>query len=801
MSQHSPITAPATATDRRAALVQKPAQAGAVDPTIRVRKRDGHLETVDPLQIVLKVARAAEGLPNIDPQLVAEKAIRGLYDGVCTTELDSLLISNAAMLIAEEPEYSKLAARLLDVYIAKEVYIVRGIESFYDSIMAGYRAGIISPSTYEFVCRHAHTLNTAIQRKNSNHFEYFGLRTVYDRYLLRDPLSRHVIETPQYFFMRVACGLSTNVDEAIGFYNLISSFEYMPSTPTLFNSGTAHQQMSSCYLLDSPADDLGSIYDKYRDVAMLSKFAGGIGLAYHRVRSRGSLIRGTNGKSNGIVPFLKTLDSSVAAVNQGGKRKGAACIYLETWHADIMDFLQLRNNTGDEAQRTHNLNLANWIPDLFMKRLKTDRVWSLFDPCDVPHLTDLYGHEFEAAYEAAEASGLAKKQVKTRELYALMMKTLAQTGNGWITFKDASNLKSNQTGVGENVIHLSNLCTEILEVTSAQETAVCNLGSLNLARYVNNGAVNFDKLAQNVQLAVRYLDRVVDINFYPIAQAEASNHRWRPVGLGVMGLQDVFFRLGLPFDAPEARAISAKIQEVIYFNALKTSCELAREQGAHSNFAETRAAKGDLQFDLWGVTPTLPEWDELKAQIREYGLRNSLLVAVAPTATIASIVGSYECIEPQISNQFKRETLSGEFLQINSYLVDDLRKLGLWNKSIRAKIKLNEGSIQNIEEIPDDIKQIYRTVWEVPMRSLIDMAAERGPYIDQSQSLNLFMENPTIGKLSSMYAYAWERGLKTTYYLRSRAATKIEKTTVSNYTETEAIACSLENPEACEACQ
>ncbi len=801
MSQQSPLTAPTTAADRRAALVQTPAQAGGVDPTIRVRKRDGHLETVDPLQIVLKVARAADGLPNIDPQLVAEKAIRGIYDGVCTTELDALLISNAAMLIAEEPEYSKLAARLLDVYIAKEVYIVRGIESFYDSIMAGFRAGIISSSTYEFVCKHAFALNSAIKRKSSNHFEYFGLRTVYDRYLLRDPESRHVIETPQYFFMRVACGLSTNVDEAIGFYNLISSFEYMPSTPTLFNSGTAHQQMSSCYLLDSPADDLGSIYDKYRDVAMLSKFAGGIGLAYHRVRSRGSLIRGTNGKSNGIVPFLKTLDSSVAAVNQGGKRKGAACIYLETWHADIMDFLQLRNNTGDEAQRTHNLNLANWIPDLFMKRLKTDEMWSLFDPCDVPHLPDLYGAEFETAYVAAEASGLAKKQVKTRELYALMMKTLAQTGNGWVTFKDASNLKSNQTGVGENVIHLSNLCTEILEVTSAQETAVCNLGSVNLARYVTDGRIDYDKLAQNVQLAVRYLDRVVDINFYPISQAATSNHRWRPVGLGVMGLQDVFFKLGLAFDGPEAREISSKIQEVIYFNALKTSCELAREQGPHSNFTETRAAKGDLQFDLWGVKPTLPEWDELKAQIREFGLRNSLLVAVAPTATIASIVGSYECIEPQISNQFKRETLSGEFLQINSYLVDDLRKLGLWNKSIRAKIKLNEGSIQKIEEIPDSIKQIYRTVWEIPMRSLIDMAAERGPYIDQSQSLNLFMESPTIGKLSSMYAYAWEKGLKTTYYLRSRSATKIEKTTVSNYTETEAVACSLENPEACEACQ
>jgi ribonucleoside-diphosphate reductase alpha chain len=436
-----------------------------IDPAIRVTKRDGRQEAVDPLQILLKVARAAEGLDYIDAQLVADKAIRGIYDGVSTAELDNLLIQNAALLIAEEPEYSKLAARLLDVYLAKEVYIVRGIESFYDSIVAGWQAGLIADATYDFVRANAYELNAAIRRRNSDAFEYFGLRTVYDRYLLRDPETRGVIETAQYFFMRVACGLATEAADAIELYNLISAFEYMPGTPTLFNSGTRHQQMSSCYLLDSPSDDLGSIYDKYRDVAMLSKFAGGIGLAYHRVRARGSLIRGTNGQSNGIVPFLKTLDSSVAAVNQGGKRKGAACIYLETWHADIFDFLQLRNNTGDEAQRTHNLNLANWIPDLFMRRLRDDAMWSLFDPKDVPPLVDLYGEPFDLAYAEAEAAGLARRQVKARELYALMMKTLAQTGNGWMTFKDAANRKSNQTGAAGNVIHLSILCTEFLVVT------------------------------------------------------------------------------------------------------------------------------------------------------------------------------------------------------------------------------------------------------------------------------------------------------------------------------------------------
>lgn len=772
-----------------------------VDPAFRVKKRDGTYEHVDPLQIVLKVARSGEGLSHISPQEVSDLAIRGIYDGVTTSELDALLIQNCAMMISEEPEYSKLAARLLDIFIAKEVYIVRGIESFYDSIVAGYRAGLIAEATYQFVRQNALELNNAVHRTRSDNFEYFGLRTVYDRYLLRDPESRSAIETAQYFFMRVACGLATDLADAIKFYDLISSFEYMPSTPTLFNSGTCHSQMSSCYLLESPSDDLCSIYDKYKDVALLSKFAGGIGLAFHRVRSRGSLIKGTNGQSNGIVPFLKTLDSSVSAVNQGGKRKGAACVYLETWHADIYDFLQLRNNTGDEAQRTHNLNLANWIPDLFMKRLKTDEMWSLFDPKDTPELIDLFGDAFEQAYSAAEKSGKYRRQVKARDLYSLMMKTLAQTGNGWITFKDASNQKSNQTGEPQNVIHLSNLCTEILEVTNNDETAVCNLGSINLSRYVEQGVFDFEKLGKNVETAVKFLDRVIDINFYPIPQAAASNNKWRPVGLGIMGLQDVFFKMHLPFDHQHARDISARIQEEIYFHALKTSCDLAEKFGPHGSYQETRAARGDLQFDLWGVVPSdTKRWEALKERIKLHGLRNSLLIAIAPTATIASIVGSYECIEPQISNLFKRETLSGEFLQINSYLVNELRKIGLWTKSMRAKIKLAEGSVQAIDEVPQGLKDVFKTVWEVPMRSLIDMAAERGAYIDQSQSLNLFLENPTIGKLSSMYAYAWEKGMKTTYYLRSRSATKIQMTTVS-YTEEEAVACSLENPDACEACQ
>lgn len=794
---------------------------------MRVRKRDGQLEPVDVTKIVERVTNCCQGLQTVDPLRVATKAISGLYDGATTKELDNLCIQTASLLIGEEPEYSRLAARLLAIYMDEEVRSQK-IQSFADSVTQGYQQGLVGESTYLFVEAHRAALSAAIEPFRTDRFEYFGLRTVYDRYLLKNPKSRQVIETPQYFFMRVACGLAQTVEEAVEFYRLISSLDYMASTPTLFNSGTLRPQMSSCYLLDSPEDDLRSIYQKYTDIALLSKFAGGIGVAYHRVRSRGSLIKGTNGHSNGIIPWLKTMDSSVAAVNQGGKRKGAACVYLESWHADIEEFLELRDNTGDEAKRTHNLNLANWVPDLFMKRVETDSMWSLFDPKAVPELTDLYGEAFEKAYVEAEAKGQFMKQVKARDLYGRMMRTLAQTGNGWMTFKDASNAKANQTPFAHEageIIHLSNLCTEILEVTSNNETAVCNLGSVNLGRHVVNGTFDFEKLAKTVRTAVKYLDRVIDINFYPIPTAETSNHRWRPVGLGVMGLQDAFFQLKLPFDSEKAKELSRRIQEEIYYNALTTSVELAEKYGPHEAFKLTKAAKGFLQFDLWGVKPTNESrWNELKARIQKSGLRNSLLIAIAPTATIASIVGCYEAIEPQISNLFKRETLSGEFMQINKYLVSDLKALGLWNEEMRNDIKISEGSIQDMASIPPELKELYRTVWEVPMKSLIDMAAERGAYIDQSQSLNLFMESPTIGKLSSMYMYAWKQGVKTTYYLRSRPATSIAKTTVKKgvgaasvgitatttqeamapkkeYSDSEVIACSIDNPEACEACQ
>ncbi len=762
-------------------------------------------------KIVRAVDRCAGGLDDVDPLRVATKTISGLYDGATTAELDRLSIQTAAEMTGEEPQYSRLAARLLAGYIGKEVR-GQGIASFSQAIGLGHAEGLISDETARFVKDNARKLDDAIDATADLRFEYFGLRTVYDRYLLRHPAARLVIETPQYFLLRVACGLSQAPAEAIGFYRLMSSLAYLPSSPTLFNSGTSHSQMSSCFLVDSPRDDLDSIYERYAQVARLSKFAGGIGISWSRVRSRGALIRGTNGQSNGIVPWLRTLDASVAAVNQGGRRKGAACAYLEPWHPDIEEFLELRDNTGEDARRTHNINLANWIPDEFMRRVEADELWSLIDPDQVPELPDLYGEAFDAAYRAAEAQGRAVRQIKARDLYAKMMRTLAQTGNGWMTFKDAANAKCNQTGSAGNVVHLSNLCTEITEVSSDTETAVCNLGSINLAQHLTSpdadgpaAGIDWDKLRATVRTAVPFLDRVIDIGYYPSEQAAASNPRWRPIGLGVMGLQDVFFALRLPFDSDAARELSTRVAEEIYLTALEVSCDLAERSGPHPSFPLTRAAAGQLQPDLWGVAGVQAErWAELRTRIAATALRNSLLIAIAPTATIASIAGCYECIEPQVSNLFKRETMSGEFLQLNAALVRELKGHGLWTADTRDAVKRADGSVQGLTALPAGIRELFRTAWELPQRALIDLAAARAPFIDQSQSLNLFLAAPTIGKLSSMYLHAWKAGLKTTYYLRSRPATRIQQATVTAQapaTDNAAVACSLENPETCEACQ
>lgn len=754
-------------------------------------------------------------LPDADPGRVAAAALRGRSARADESELRELATEAAAGLISEDPAYSRLAARLLTVSIAAEA-ASQGVTSFTESVAVGHREGLIADRTAAFVRLHADGLDALIDRDADDRFGYFGLRTLYSRYLLRHPITRKVVETPQHFMLRVAAGLAEDdtpraVNEVAALYGLMSRLDYLPSSPTLFNSGTRHPQMSSCYLLDSPKDELDSLYERYHQVARLSKHAGGIGLSYSRIRSRGSLIRGTNGHSNGIVPFLKTLDASVAAVNQGGRRKGAAAVYLETWHSDIEEFLELRDNTGEDARRTHNLNLAHWVPDEFMRRVNADAPWSLFSPSDVPELVDLWGDGFDAAYRRAEEKGLAKKTMPARELYGRMMRTLAQTGNGWMTFKDAANRTANQTAEPGHVVHSSNLCTEILEVTDDGETAVCNLGSVNLGAFVTGGDIDWDRLDQTVRTAVTFLDRVVDINFYPTEQAGRSNSRWRPVGLGAMGLQDVFFKLRLPFDSPEAKALSTRIAERIMLAAYEASADLAERNGPLPAWAKTRTARGVLHPDHYGVEPAWPErWAALRERIAAVGMRNSLLLAIAPTATIASIAGVYECIEPQVSNLFKRETLSGEFLQVNSYLVRELKALGVWDARTREALREANGSVRDFAWIPEDVRRLYRTAWEIPQRGLIDMAAARTPYLDQAQSLNLFLETPTIGKLSSMYAYAWKSGLKTTYYLRSRPATRIARAAqgraqatipVQATADPEAVACSLENPESCEACQ
>ncbi|MFJ9820490.1 ribonucleoside-diphosphate reductase subunit alpha [Streptomyces sp. NPDC101151] len=786
------------------------------EPASAIQATQAPVDTDGPGAALLRtLTELTADLPDADPGRVAAAALRGRSARADEAELRELATEAAAGLISEDPAYSRLAARLLTVSIRAEA-ASQGVTSFTESVAVGHREGLVADRTAEFVRLHAERLDALVDRTADDRFGYFGLRTLHSRYLLRHPITRKVIETPQHFMLRVAAGLAEDdtarsVDEVSALYGLMSRLDYLPSSPTLFNSGTRHPQMSSCYLLDSPLDELDSIYDRYHQVARLSKHAGGIGLSYSRIRSRGSLIRGTNGHSNGIVPFLKTLDASVAAVNQGGRRKGAAAVYLETWHSDIEEFLELRDNTGEDARRTHNLNLAHWIPDEFMRRVNADEQWSLFSPADVPELVDLWGAEFDAAYRKAEADGLAKRTIPARDLYGRMMRTLAQTGNGWMTFKDASNRTANQTAEPGHVVHSSNLCTEILEVTDDGETAVCNLGSVNLGAFVSNGDIDWERLDETVRTAVAFLDRVVDINFYPTEQAGRSNAKWRPVGLGAMGLQDVFFKLRLPFDSPEARALSTRIAERIMLAAYEASADLAERNGPLPAWEKTRTAKGVLHPDHFDTELNWPErWAALRERIAAVGMRNSLLLAIAPTATIASIAGVYECIEPQVSNLFKRETLSGEFLQVNSYLVQDLKDLGVWDARTREALRDSNGSVQDFAWIPADVRALYRTAWEIPQRGLIDMAAARTPFLDQSQSLNLFLETPTIGKLSSMYAYAWKSGLKTTYYLRSRPATRIARAAqaqtqatipVQQAADPDAVACSLENPESCEACQ
>lgn len=792
-----------------------------------VVKRNGTKEPSDLNKIIKSLTKVCKGL-NVDPVKIATKVIGGLYDGASSREIDELTIDKGIWMTNEDPAYSKAMARVLMGIIRKEVQN-QEIQSFSQCIATGHDVGLISDEVLEFVKKNARKLNAAINGElHDDKYEYFGLKTVYDRYLLKNPTTRLVFETPQYWLMRVACGIfAGDVTLTIAFYNILSEHKYFTSTPTLFNSGTRHTQMSSCYLLDSPTDDLDNIMDQYKKVGKLSKWAGGIGQDYSLVRAEGSLIKGTNGLSNGIIPFIHAQDSLILAVNQGGKRKGAACMYLEVWHADLMDFLQLRDSTGDDHLRAHNLNIANWVPDLFMERVEAQLEWTLLSPVDpdVAALTRLYGEAFntayialEAKYEAMEVKPKWYKKLPAQTIWHRMMSTLAQTGNGWMNFKDRANETCNQvTPTNGQIVRSSNLCTEILEVVDQQNIAVCNLGSIVAPAYVTEeGTIDWSALAVVVKLAVTALNRVIDKNFYPVIEAANSNNNWRPVGLGIMGTQDLLHKLNLCFDDDAAVDVIEDVHAFIYYHALKTSCEIAKKDGSYPMYDQSRMAQGQLHVDLYDngralASPGGINWDELRADIAKYGTRNSLLIAIAPTATIASIVGVGECTEPTLSNLFSRATLSGEFMQVNSTLVNDLKSVGLWNESIRNQITLNDGSVQSITELPEWIKRKHRTVWEYKMRTLMGLAKVRGRYIDQSQSLNLFMENPTIGKVSSMYMAAWkDYRLKTTYYLRSRAASRNEKLVSAaptqveapkEYTEEEILVCSLENPGACEACQ
>lgn len=791
---------------------------------MQVVDRHGVSQTVDLNRIVDVIASCCEGLPGADPMRIVAKTVSGLHDGVSTRALNLLSIDVAHGLTAEDPDYSRVAARLLARMVRRDVE-GQGIHSFSQGIAAAFKLGLVDKSVRSFVRKHRDVLDNAIDLLGDLRFDYIGAKTVEHRYVLRHPETRLPLETFQHWMMRVAVGTASTPEEAIEVYRMYNSFRYLSATPTLLNSGKTASQLSSCFVLDSPSDDLAGIYGSYTDIAFLSKWSGGIGISYSGVRSRGSYIRGTNGFSDGIVPWLRTLDSSVAAVNQGGIRKGACTVTLEPWHGDIEAFLELRDNTGDAALRTHNLNLAVWVPDLFMERVEANAQWSLFSPSDTPELPNLWGENFKVAYEAYEAAGKARKTVSARALYQRMLRTLSTTGNGFICFKDRANSTSNQTLKPENVIHSSNLCQEILEINKTKEEAsVCNLASINLAAHVSNGRFDFDQLVETAEVAVRQLDRVIDRNFYTIKETKASNSRWRPVGLGIMGLQDVFFALKMPFDSEAAKALSTQISECLYYTALRVSCTLAQEEEPCAAFKETRLSQGVFSFEHWGIAPPVAptdsklsyDWEKLRSDIMTHGTRNSLLLAIAPTATIASIAGVYECIEPQTSNEFKRETMSGDFMQINTALVRDLKARGLWTAEVRAELRKTEGSLQTCN-VPEDLKALYRTVWEIPQRNLIDMAAARTPFIDQSTSLNLFIENPTMGKLSGMYMHAWKSGIKTTYYLRTRAATRTQKTVKGGaqptaapeapkqpekvYSDDEALVCSIDNPKACDACQ
>ena len=752
---------------------------------MQVIKRSGQREEVSFDKITARLRKMSYGLDTgfVNIIEVSKKVIMGLYDGVTTVELDNLAAETAATMATIHPDYALLAARIAVSNLHKETdkSFSKTMEALYHYVdpKTGERAGLISDDTHKIIQKHRTKLDSAIIYDRDFEFDYFGFKTLERSYLMR--MNGSVVERPQHLFMRVAVGIhGEDIDAAVETYNLMSERWFIHATPTLFNAGSPKPQMSSCFLLSMTEDSIAGIFETLSRCALISQSAGGIGLSIHNIRATGSYIKGTGGTSNGIIPMLRVFNDAARYVDQGGgKRKGAFAVYLEPWHADVFEFLELKKNHGKEEMRARDLFYAMWISDLFMERVKADADWSLFDPNEAQGLFDVYGAKFEALYHQYEREGRARKSVKARDLWNAILESQIETGTPYILYKDAANAKSNQQNLG--TIRSSNLCTEIIEYTSPDEVAVCNLASLALPKFVSNGKFDFDKLADITRVVTRNLNKVIDVNYYPIPQAHTSNMRHRPIGLGVQGLADAFILLGMPFDSDEAKQLNRDIFETIYYAAVTESANLAEKLGAYQSFAGSPMSKGMFQFDLWGVQPSDRwDWNSLRERVKKTGLRNSLLVAPMPTASTSQILGNNECFEPYTSNLYTRRTLAGEHIVVNKHLMRDLVRLGLWNEEMREAIMAANGSIQGIEDIPQEVRNIYKTAYEISQKVIIDMSADRGAFICQSQSLNVFMEAPTFAKLSSMHFYAWQKGLKTgMYYLRSKAATDPIKFTLS----------------------
>lgn len=753
---------------------------------MQVIKRSGRKEAVSFDKITARIKKLCYGLDEnyVDHIEISKKVILGLFDGVTTVELDNLAAETSASMSTIHPDYAKLAARIAISNLHKETNksfseTMEALYSYKDP-KTGQKAGLIGEDTMATIRKHAGQLDAAIIYDRDFAFDYFGYKTLERSYLLR--MDGNVVERPQHMLMRVAVGIhDQDIESAIQTYQLMSEKWFIHATPTLFNSGTPKPQMSSCFLLSMTEDSISGIFETLTRCAKISQSAGGIGISVHNVRATGSYIKGTGGKSNGLVPMLKVFNDTARYVDQGGgKRKGAFAVYLEPWHSDIFEFLDLKKNHGKEEMRARDLFYAMWINDLFMQRVKDNAKWTLFDPNEAPDLFDLHSGEFEARYHQYEQEGRGRKTIDARELWNAILESQIETGTPYMLYKDAANRKSNQQNLG--TIRSSNLCTEILEYTSPDEVAVCNLASLALPKYVKEDTREYDfqKLYEITRVVTRNLNRVIDRNYYPIEEARTSNMRHRPIGLGVQGLADAFIMMRYAFDSPEARQLNKDIFETIYFAACAESIAMAKEEGYYESYPGSPASKGELQYDMWGVTPTDRwDWEGLKKDLAEHGMRNSLLVAPMPTASTSQILGNNECFEPYSSNLYTRRTLSGEFIVVNKHLLRDLIGLGLWNNDMRNRLMASNGSVQDFPDVPDHIKELYKTVWEISQRVIIDMAADRGAYICQSQSMNLFVQDANFSKLSSMHFYAWSKGLKTgMYYLRSKAARDAIKFTV-----------------------